>query len=279
MGTQNENPEDRYERLGDFDLESFNGDLESHSDFFDAFGWPLFGEYDRYSLQHPITNEPWYISPREPTCDEEDPDYADWFEMALRYDELSWAIAKLTAQVPNTSDFQPETENVKYADKSRFSVLGNLSYLENHVEPIVLKGIKTRTLSTQFCWCWGEFNAVGKQFLSDTEIRLANEKQKRQQPGFNQKVWFCKSLENLTASGLSRIEAEDKISNYLYDLIQTESLSGNFNYDWFFPLLTKQKDGKHGTLKRTYTTDKLHKATIRVLSERSSYCSIPPPLG
>src|ERR1035438_10309873 len=78
-------PADVYRITGQFDPGSHDDDIQNFPRSFDANGWPLFGEYDRYALHHPISGRPWYEAPRIPARDEEGCDYECWYRLAEEF--------------------------------------------------------------------------------------------------------------------------------------------------------------------------------------------------
>jgi len=79
------NPKIRYDSIGCFDEEAYESDLEQFPDYFDRNGWPLFDDYDPYSLKHPITGESWHLSPRVPKMHESGSNYECWFLVATTF--------------------------------------------------------------------------------------------------------------------------------------------------------------------------------------------------
>ena|SRR5665213_690693 len=78
-------PAARYAALGEFDFNSYEEDLERFPEFFDSNGWPKFGNFDPYALEHPITKQPWCESPRVPAANETDTEYGAWYRLAEEF--------------------------------------------------------------------------------------------------------------------------------------------------------------------------------------------------
>lgn len=150
-----ENPEFLYELHGSFDQDSYDADIQHFPDYFDENGWPLFGDYDPYTLKHPITGLSWYYEPRVPTNDGTDTDYEDWFELAQILSS-SRLVEHIRAK-PDVPKENPNTSNMSYGASSKKAADGNLAYLRAHVLPDLKELFEGRTSSPRFLVLWGEY--------------------------------------------------------------------------------------------------------------------------
>ncbi|MEP3630558.1 MAG: hypothetical protein ABJN04_11190 [Hyphomicrobiales bacterium] len=158
-------PEIRYELLNKFDLDSYDQDLGSFPESFDGNGWPLYGEYDPYTLTHPITGVSWHLSPRVPSTDETDQFYERWFELAETYNTaianlIDFRLTNQSRSLENTTE-----SNLRFRTGAESSVYGGINYLQQNVLQQLNQLLAIRSNSPELTLLWGELLIVYERLL------------------------------------------------------------------------------------------------------------------
>jgi hypothetical protein len=159
------NPRRRYFLDGKFDPDSYNDDLVAYSDFFDDNGWPLFGEFDPYSLVNPISQIPWHQAPRIPTISEINSEYWGWYRLLEDFNRVTDELSALTKQSPQ--EFKSKhrgTGDGHYLPKSLTALEGNVTYITRHIIPKLKILIAKRQHTIQLTILWGELQEIVSAF-------------------------------------------------------------------------------------------------------------------
>ena len=237
MTTDDSSPAERYAVFRSFDPCSFDSDLERFPGCFDFYGWPLFGEYDRYALAHPITGLSWHLAPRVPEIEEPDGDYDDWFGLATDFQWIRSQLGGLGKPATSLSDDQP-LAGVSYRTASRNAAVGNLAYLRQTVLPALELLIEKRKASVRLASSWGEFRWLAES-LSIT-IPASRNRQRSIELGRKhnkdaQLKWYLHWRRfHCDGKGLSPRRANTLLSRLLVDISRDKIVSPDgFSKDWF----------------------------------------------
>lgn len=244
-------PESRYAQLGTFDAAYFEADLEGFSDYFDENGWPLFGDFDEYALEHPITGRSWHENPRVPTQDESDPDYETWFDLAGQFASLRSRLVELVQNTPIHPNDDPGGTDSLYRDVAPFAFAGNLGHLRDHHFNQLEEAFHRREATPEFLLLWGEFRAIAQSL--EPAARISNTRNKgrgakQPEPLLAQRKWYLHWIRHY----------KDKLGNTVQkansDFITTalEIAEGRrqppqgFDAQWFAQALRQEPDENGG---------------------------------
>ena len=249
--TQNDSradPEFRYQLHGCFDEDSYENDLETFPSFFDDHGWPLFGDYDPYSREHPITGNPWYENPRIPTEDETDKDYESWFELAVEFESSRLRLAELFKEMSKSPEDDAGTRDALYSLKSPFAFSGNANFLRVHVIPELKQAFHDRETSIQFAYLWGEFREIALSLRAVAPAatqRMQGRKAPQQEPRLAQRKWYLHWLRHYHKHGLSTRRANKEFIDTAFGIFSGAiAPPEGFDVDWFADALRKEPKGK-----------------------------------
>ncbi len=242
-------PSSRYELHRVFDAEAFEEDLARFPDDFDENGWPLFGECDRYALNHPITGQIWYENPRVPDEKETDLDYEWWYLIAVDFDFTKTKIIQGLHKTPLSSKENPNEANRFYGVQSKYALQGNLAYFRTYILPVVKEHLAERKLSAYFLHAWGEYNLVAER------LGISAAKEKRRQEGrkkggkaspvLGQLKFFIHWRQYADTCGLSSIKANRIFYRYCSDIAKKKLEPPNgFDAEWFSRALANSKTAK-----------------------------------
>lgn len=254
--TQNDSradPEFRYQLLGCFDADSYENDLETFPSFFDDHGWPLFGDYDLYSREHPITGIPWYENPRVPTENETDNDYESWFELAVEFQSSSSRLAKLFKEMSESPEDDAGTRDALYSLKSPFAFSGNANFLRVHVIPELKQAFHDRVTSIQFAYLWGEFRDIARSLHAvapAAEQRMQGRKAPQKKKRLEQRKWYLHWLRYYHERGQSTQLANKEFINTAFGIVSRAiAPPEGFDVDWFADALRQEPNGKENAVR------------------------------
>jgi len=229
-------PEFRYQLNDVFDEDSYDFDLENFPEYFDENGWPLFGDYDPYALNHPITGLSWTKNPRVPTPNEERGDYEQWFLVATEYDQLQMRLLLALSNGPKGTIFSdPLTNDSVYTRTSKNAFRGNLSYLHKHVTPHLEALIHDRQASVELSILWGEFCRITAQLPEAIERTQHRHSRSRKNEKSAQLKWYLHWRRRFVDEmGWSAREANRVFCQIVFDIVEGRVQPPNgFDAAWF----------------------------------------------
>lgn len=280
-------PEDRYRAFGKFDETSYASDRENFPEYFDKNGWPLFGEYDPYALNHPITGDPWFTAARVPTRDETNPDYNFWFKISEHFNKIIAAIPGAAIQVTPSKEVkivhiskldrglegelskrywenldQDYTASViSWDNTKKEATRGTISYLRLHVFPGILKLMYAREASAEFASlltdlarCMGTLVQRGAFDRSEKKG-----KDKGKELSLDPQVKWCLHFRRHHQEdlGMTATATNRKFLKLVRDIIGGNILPPDpFDKEWFEKTLTPKKEEK----KRRRLANRLRRA-------------------
>lgn len=277
-------PEARYSMHGTFEVIS-EDDFGKFPASFDKFGWPLFGDCNRYSLFHPITGRPWYEAPREPKNNEEDPKYSDWFQLALEYVDARayFQVQESSKKLTRPKDI--DQDSLRFAEGSD-AFFANTAYLAKHVHPRLRELFARRECTPEFAQLWGQYKEVTGALVLSAKRAFHTEKSAeggRNDDRAAQLKYYLHWRRYADTLGLKKRLARSEFVQYVYNIVADaiEPPPG-FAKEWFERAATRipGSDGKlkfvpdlPDTLKRS-GTDKRRKPLLA--SNPTNDPRIPP---
>lgn len=253
-------PDARYQATGTFDAFSYDYDIEKFPECFDQNGWPKFGEYDRYGLDHPITGRPWYDRPRIPDANESDSSYSDWFEIAQHLETMQAAHVELVGphgEVDGLFLRDANFDDAIFHYHSPEAVANNLAYIKKHVLPRLLTLLHARRATSEFARLWGTYCSIHAVVEPAVERRAAGHAgrvQGRILLKDAQVKWYVKFRElHQRVVGCSALETETAFIDLVHALInRLRLLPPGFDIQWFQGAAGQEvKDGKFVRFQRT----------------------------
>jgi len=244
------NPAFRFELHGVFDSGSYDQDLEDFPEDFDENGWPLFGEFDPFALNHPITGDPWHKAPRVPAQDESESDYAAWYHLAMEFDNAQSILISNVSRRPKVEAETTTETNSVYKVSSKVSASGNLGFLKEHVTPFLERKFSIREHSLEFSLLWGEYcricEKIGVAVNADVARQNLREIGRRDQNLDKHKLWFAYYFINRVIAG-SRAEKLDQMQLLIRSIVdQTCPNYAELDIEWFKKFLSLEKRTTNG---------------------------------
>lgn len=148
-------PEQRYRMDGVFDADSYNDDLSSYPDYFDENGWPLFGDYDPYTLKHPITGVSWLDAPRIPQEADAGTEYERWFQIAEEFNSGFFEVLLRMRELSNKL-------GARYVSGPPV-VRETLVLIRSELLPRLKELIEHRENSIELTLLWGKFRQLAEK--------------------------------------------------------------------------------------------------------------------
>jgi hypothetical protein len=279
-------PQERYRLTGQFDQNAFEEDLTDFPEYFDANGWPLFGDYDTYALEHPISGLSWIDQPRIPARAEKDPTYEFWYYLA---EELNTALAVMQeGRILPRNHSPAKTRRVEAVYKvgtSRKSMVAeNVTYLHRWVLPRLTSLLRDRRAGPELTLLWGEFRAIteslGIAIDREKQWQAQAEEGAKSQKNAQLKFYLHFIRHHSEQGGLTTRAANKELVKLVLGITEGthQAPPGFEDKDWWRAFLYTPQTDAAGEVTKSARTSPLAEAFIRARSnpQRAALLASPP---
>lgn len=275
-------PANRFRLIGQFDEFAYEEDLADFPECFDENGWPVFGEYDPYTLRHPITQETWHTNPRIPTKEENESDdtYVDWFHLADDFLNIQTNLLSRDQELFLTKPKRQTDVKFIYRSHVKQALDANRDYLQNDLIPPLAVLFSERSSSPSFIRLWGDFCRMAGEMDLVFDRKEKRHGQWQAQAKHEQLQWYAHYYLRERKNHKNAIETEKAICRLINAILDGKiSEPIGFGVDWFETMLdlsgSVESNINYAKLTTAFTQKRLSTNQMKQLIRRPTK-SLPP---